>query len=384
MVVATTMAGLFLVLLVLDGVGAIRNPYIGLLLFVTIPVLFVAALMVIPVGAWWSARRQRRCPERSEWPVVDLGNPRLRVGAVIVLMLTLVNIAIVSMAAYGGVHYMDSSEFCGEVCHVTMQPQYVAYKVWPHAHVECAQCHVGSGAGARVAAKLAGTRQLYHVLTSQVPKPVLPRPPLIRPAGDTCEQCHWPEQFHGDKSRVIREFANDEQNTETVTRLTLHVGGGRVGGVGTGIHWHMNLDNVLEFVETEPGTIPYVRVTNRAGQVREFVAKGAMPAQYTSSPTQRMDCMDCHNRPAHTMFFTAERAIDAAIAQGRMPRTLPFARREGVAAVKANYASPDAALSAIDRRLRDFYASQPSVDRQQVALATRAVQQVWSENVFRR
>ncbi len=61
-------------------------------------------------------------------------------------MLTVVNILIVSLAAYGGVHYMDSSEFCGEVCHTTMEPEYVAYKVWPHAKVECAQCHVGPGA----------------------------------------------------------------------------------------------------------------------------------------------------------------------------------------------------------------------------------------------
>ena len=383
MVIASTMAVLFLILLLLEGLGAISNPYIGLLLFVTIPVLFVVALLLIPLGAWRSSRRRRRFPEQSEWPLIDLRNPQHRLVAVIVLMLTLVNILIVSMAAYGGVHYMDSSEFCGEVCHTTMEPQYVASKGWPHARVECAQCHVGPGASALVQAKLAGTRQLYHVITNQIPKPIPSPSQLIRPAGDTCERCHWPEKFHGDQPRVIREFSNDEQNTESTTTLTMHVGGGRVSaGAGTGIHWHMNIDNVVEFVATAPETIPYVRVTDRQGRVREFVAKGATAGQYASAPKQRMDCMDCHNRPAHTMYFTPERAVDAAIAQGRIPRTLPFARREAVAAVKADYASRDAALSAIDRRLRGFYSSHTAADPRQITQTIAGVQQVWSENVF--
>ena len=70
------------------------------------------------------------------------------------------------------------------------------------------------------------------------------RPPVhnLRPARDTCEQCHWPEKFHGDKVEVIREYANDEKNTESVTRLMVHVGGGSERlGTATGIHWHMNV-----------------------------------------------------------------------------------------------------------------------------------------------
>jgi nitrate/TMAO reductase-like tetraheme cytochrome c subunit len=383
MVIASTMAVLFIVLLTLEAFGALTNPYLGLLLFVTIPILFVAGLLLIPVGAWWSARRRRKHPERGDWPVIDLHNPHHRVITVIVLVLTLVNIALVSMAAYGGVHYMDSSEFCGEVCHTTMEPEYVASKAWPHARVECAQCHVGPGAGALVQAKLAGTRQLYHVITNQIPKPVPSPAQLIRPASDTCEQCHWAEKFHGDKVRVIREFANDEKNTQTDTRLTMHVGGGSVNaGFGTGVHWHMNLDNVVEFVASAPGIIPYVRVTDRQGRVREFVAKDATAAQYASVPKQRMDCMDCHNRPAHTFFATAERAIDSAIAQGHIPQTLPYARREAVAAVKAEYASRETALSEIDRRLRAFYRSQSGVDPDPVAQAVAGAQQVWSANVF--
>jgi len=388
MAIATTMAVLFVVLLLLEAAGAITNPYIGLVMYVAVPVLFVAGLLIIPIGTLVTARRRRLQPDAPDWPAIDLNNPRQRTLLVIVLMLTVVNILIVSLAAYGGVHYMDSSEFCGEVCHTTMEPEYVAYRVWPHAKVECAQCHVGPGAKALIQAKMAGTRQLFHVITGDIPRPVPPPPQLIRPATFTCERCHWPEKFHGDKPKIIREYSNDEQNTESMTKLTMHVGGGSAtAGTGTGIHWHMNLDNAVEFVEEKKegeagSTIPYVRVTDRQGRVREFVAAGANASELAAKPRQRMDCMDCHNRPAHTMFFSAQRAIDTGISQGRIPRELAFVRREAVAAVKADYADRDAAMAGIEKHLRDFYAQQPGADAQSVARAVTGAQQLWAENVF--
>ena len=100
-------------------------------------------------------------------------------------------------------------------------------------------------------AKLAGTRQLYHVLTNNVPRPVPSPEQLIQPAHATCEGCHWSRQIHGDRLRQIREYANDETNTESVTTLRLHVGGGAARGAG--IHWHANPATVIEFVPPPPG-----------------------------------------------------------------------------------------------------------------------------------
>jgi hypothetical protein len=292
---------------------------------------------------------------------------------------------IVSLAAYGGVHYMDSPAFCGQVCHTTMEPQAVAHEVWPHARVACTECHVGPGAGARVEAKLAGTRQLFQVMTDRVPKPVPPPPELIRTARETCEGCHWPETFRGDQARVIREYASDETNTEITTTLRLHIGGGSARfGTGTGIHWHMNLANRIDFVAAGDGeaTIPYVRLTDGQGTVREYFADGVEPEAMAGSPTRRMDCMDCHNRPAHTFFFTPERAIDTAIAQGRIPRELPFVRREALEAVREAYPDRPAALEAIAVRLQGFYASRGPVDAALVDRAVAATRDVWARNVF--
>ena len=80
-----------------------------------------------------------------------------------------------------------------------------------------------------------------------------------------------------------------------------------------------------------------------------------------------MDCIDCHNVVAHRISPTAERAVDEAIAAGRISRTLPFVRREGVRLLKAEHAAQDAGLRAIDEGLRKFYASQAQRDRRRAS-----------------
>jgi nitrate/TMAO reductase-like tetraheme cytochrome c subunit len=235
-----------------------------------------------------------------------------------------------------------------------------------------------------VQSKLAGTRQLIEVMTNRVPRPVPPPPELISPARATCERCHWPERFIGDRTRVIREFGNDEKNTPSETTLQLHVGGGsRARGVGTGIHWHMNLDNEIEFVTAADNrdSIPYVRLRDRAGNVREYFADGATAQQIAAGTRQRMDCMDCHNRPAHTFAPSATRAVDDALAQSLIPRELPFIRRESIAAIRQTYTDRPAAMNGIASHLRGFYSAR-GVDAAQVDRAIRGAQDAWASNVF--
>ena len=385
MAIATAMATVFLGLAALHFAGYLTNPYIGLLVFVVVPGLFLAGLALIPLGAWLTARRLARRPGSAEWPIIDLRQPRQRTFALTAVALTAVNVMIVAFATYGGVHAMESNAFCGQVCHTTMEPEATAHAAWPHAKVSCTSCHVGPGAGSFVEAKLAGTRQLFHVMTNRVPRPVPPPPELIQTARATCESCHWSEKFRGDVARVVREYASDEKNTETTTSMQMHIGGGsRTLGVGSGIHWHMNLDNQIDFVAADDReeAIPYVRLTNRRGETREYFAEGATRDSLAGKASRRMDCMDCHNRPAHTFFFSPERAIDSAIAQGRIPRELPFARREAVAAVRETYTDRAAALDAIAARLTTFYTSRGDVDPGLVRRAVAATQEVWSTNIF--
>src|SRR5437667_316901 len=74
--------------------------------------------------------------------------------------------------------------------------------------------------------KVSGTLQVlavsFHTYSRPIPSPVQ----NLRPAREVCEQCHWPEKFHGDIIRRVYEYADDEKNTENVTTLRVHVGGG--------------------------------------------------------------------------------------------------------------------------------------------------------------
>jgi hypothetical protein len=381
--ITTAAAVLFLVLLALDFMGQLTNPYIGLLTFIAIPGVFVFGLLLIPLGTWRQRKRIAAGEAEADWPVVDLRRPRTRSAIVGVLALTIVNVAIVSLAAFGAVHQMESAEFCGTMCHTTMGPEWKSYQVSPHAEVACVSCHVGPGAGALIESKIRGSVQLWKVMMDTTPKPIPAPVHSMRPARETCQTCHWNEREIGDKLRQVREYADDEKSSETLTTLQLHVGGGRAElDAGSGIHWHMNIDNTVEFVATDAQrqAIAYVKFTDRAGNVSEYFADGSTPEQIAQGERRTMDCMDCHNRPAHTFDPTAERAIDNAIARRQIPVTLPFTRKEAVAAVKDDYRSSAEALAGIEARLRKVYAAQaadPALGR-----VIAGVQDVYGRNVF--
>ncbi len=386
--ITTLAALLFLILFALEYLGYLTNPYLGLVLFIALPLGFLSGLLLIPIGMLRERRRRRLGLPASAWPRIDLNDTHQRRVAFVVVIATLLNVLILSTATYGGIHYMETPAFCGQVCHAVMQPEFVAYREGPHARIDCVECHVGSGARSLIRSKLNGTRQLFLVLTGGYAKPVPTPVRTLRPARDTCEHCHWPEQFHGDKIRLVREYSDDEQNTESVTTLVVHVGGGSERrGLATGIHWHMNLANEIDYVTTDEKrqVIPYVRLRTQRGEVHEYVAEGVTADQIAKGTRRRMDCMDCHSRPAHTFVATPERAVDQAIAAGLISRTLPYVRREAVAAVKAGYPSQDAAAVAINRRMRDFYPESTGGDSDRAAMLDKAIgatQAVYRQNVF--
>jgi nitrate/TMAO reductase-like tetraheme cytochrome c subunit len=212
MVLTTASAVIFLVVFLADLFGLHTNPYLGILFFVVLPAIFVLGLALIPLGAWIERRRRRasKPPAELRWPRVDLTDRHQRRVAVAIFALTMVNIVIVSLAADRGVEYMDSVPFCGQVCHQVMQPEFTAHQDGPHSRVGCVQCHIGPGAAGFARAKLSGTRQVIAVLTNTYSRPIPAPVHNLRPAREVCEQCHWPEKFHGDVIRRITEYADDE------------------------------------------------------------------------------------------------------------------------------------------------------------------------------
>jgi hypothetical protein len=198
-----------------------------------------------------------------------------------------------------------------------------------------------------------------------------------------------PAKFHGDIVNIVREYAPDEKNTETATTLQVHVGGGGTGPGGpTGIHWHVNPGNRIEFVATDERrqVIPYVKLTDPAGHVREYVVEGVSAKDLATGEQRTMDCIDCHNRPTHAFGASAERALDQAMAFGEIPGTLPFVKREAVAVLKADYPSQAAAVDAIGDTLERFYKSNyPEIyagRRVEIDQAIQGTRRVFQRNVF--
>jgi hypothetical protein len=385
-VALTTASGvLFLILIGLELFGYLQNPYAGIVVFIMVPALFALGLLLIPLGIWIDRRRQH--VPTSEWPTFNLSAPNVRRTVIFVVVATVVNIAILSLASFGAVEYSESQAFCGQTCHSVMSPEFVAHQAGPHARVHCVACHVGPGTGAFLNAKLNGSRQLALIATGGYHRPI-PTPIDNLPAATvTCERCHWPDRYIGDVTKEFYEHADDEANTATKTTVRLKVGGAIAGtGSGAGIHWHMNRANIVEYVATDEKReqIPYVKVSTPDGQVREYFAEGATATDIAGRPSRRMDCFDCHNRPAHTFGSTPERAVDAALGDGRIDAKIPFIRRDAVRALRAPYPSHEVASTEIDRAIRQAANARLPHTFEETSLrrAIQVTQAIYTTNVF--
>ncbi len=388
---AVTMIAYWLV--ELFGRGS-ENPYLGIIFFLILPLFFFVGLALIPIGIYLRWRKLRKAGEiPAEFPKVDLNDPVFRHGIDIVLVATVVNLLLAATASYRGADYMDSPQFCGKSCHV-MAPEYTAYQISAHSHVACVECHIGSGVQAYFEAKVNGTKQLIEVNTHpfahlakfipDYPTPIPSPVTSLRPARYTCEACHTPTRFDGDKLLVKSHFADDEKNSESQTVLILHLGGEDSLSHRTGIHG-VHLGHI-EYIATDPTrtSIPWVQRTEADGGKTTYVAS-ALNGSQPQGERRVMDCIDCHNRAAHT-FMTAEEALNRSMADGAISADLPYVHIEGLQLLKAAYNNENQAKTEIPQQLTAFYRQNyPSVlasDRQAVKAAADQLVLLWSQNVF--
>jgi len=384
------MLGFFIV----DMASAQPSPYIGLFTFLVFPSSFAIGAIGVVVGLVVARRRFRRefgnITLYQYYPHIDLSNVSHRryvVGGAGAIALA---IPVVGVLSYQGYHYTDSNQFCGTVCHTVMQPQFAAYQQSPHAHVACAECHIGAGASWYVKSKLSGIRQVFAVALNSFPRPIPPAIQELRPATETCRECHWPSKFFGDQLVTIEHFAADEANTHQQLRMLLKTGGSDPStGPPSGIHWHMALGFEIEYVAVDKHLqdIPWVKMTDRStGRQAVYRSDGRRHDEPPPSGTHRtVDCMDCHNRPTH-IFRSPNRAVDEALNANSLLQSLPFAKRETVAALSTPYPTKDTGLAAITSRLAGFYErSYPQTWTQRKGDVDRLVltaREIYSTNFF--
>jgi nitrate/TMAO reductase-like tetraheme cytochrome c subunit len=314
----------------------------------------------------------------------------LRKLVVFVGATTFVNIVIGSQLTYRAVTFMETVSFCGQTCHTVMKPEFTAYQNSPHSRVECVACHIGAGASWFVKSKLSGVRQVFAVAFNTYPRPIPTPVHNLRPARETCEACHWPQKYGEDRLRVVEKFADDEPNTRTKTVLLMRIGGGRGVRAGApGIHGaHLGPGIRIEYLHTDEArqSIPQVEYHNaRAKRSAVYVAADAKPEALKAASRRVMDCMDCHNRPTHTLDLP-ERAIDRAMAAGEISPTLPFVKKQGLEILKRSYATNEQAAAHIPEAVEAYYkASHPEVFAQRRAEVRRAgtvLAGIYNRNVF--
>lgn len=384
----TASATVIVTLFAVEAAGYRGGPYSGIIVFLVLPALFVLGLLLIPIGILVQRRRDRRATAAGAapplFPVFDLNQPRARGRVLVFVVLTVLNIVILATATYKGVETMDSTEFCGETCHTVMQPEYTAFKLSPHANIQCVDCHIGPGADWFVKSKLAGSWQVVSVTLDLYPRPIPTPVHDLRPARETCEQCHWPAKFVGDRLRVVDHFASDEANSQTKSVLLMRVGGAEERS-SHGIHWHVAPGVEVRYLaEADRQTIYDVELRTPDGRIDRY-----HPADGAKAPAgavwRTMDCVDCHNRPSHT-FQPPEKEVDRALVDGRIARELPYVRREGVRLLQVGYPSHEAAAQGIAAGLQRFYAgAYPEVaaaKTEVIETAGRSLAAVYRNNVF--
>jgi hypothetical protein len=366
------------------------HPYAGIVLFLVLPAVFVLGLALMPLGVLVRRRHLLAAGTLpAAYPKIDLGAGMLRRGLMLLAVATLLNVAILSTAAYQSVEYMDSTAFCGTACHSVMAPEYAAYVGSPHSRVNCVECHIGPGAPWFVRSKLSGVRQVFAVTFNTHSRPIPSPVKHLRPARETCETCHWPQKFSSDKLVVRTKYQDDEKNTPLTTVLLLKIGGKSARG-STGIHGrHLDEASRIHYVATDGRrqVIPQVSYLDDSGKTVQYVSTEvkATPEQIASGEQRAMDCMDCHNRPTHA-FELPERAVDKAIGSGAISAELPFAKKKAVELLRAEYADGASAAQRIVAGFTEYYRKQqPDAYARHRALVETSAQQVnaiYQRNVF--
>ncbi|MBI5558556.1 MAG: NapC/NirT family cytochrome c [Deltaproteobacteria bacterium] len=340
---------LMLVGTIIDLLGLIDNPYAALVTYTALPALMLLGLFLIPFAAYLRRREWHKYGIDREHLQLNLSHPKHRMILIGFIALSVINLAILAVISYEGYHFTDSSYFCGMVCHQVMEPEYVAYQRSAHSRVACVECHIGPGAKWYAKAKISGLRQVAAVMRDSYNRPIPAPVHELRPARDTCEECHWPEKFHGKKVKKFVSFTNNNQKDPKITEVALRIGGHNPeNNAFEGIHWHVSQEVEVSYlaVDDKRTQIAKVKVKRPDGTSDEFVKKDIEVPANEEEHWRVMDCIDCHNRPTHIYNMPEER-VDFGLLSKAINPDIPGIREDSLKVITKEYTSQAQAKESI-------------------------------------
>lgn len=389
--VAVVSFGLILFLMVIELTTQNTKPYMGIITFVILPGFLIVGLLLIALGAVRERRlRATGFAIERKMPVINLNNPSHRISLIVFSLGTIMLLVFSTFGSFKAYEYTESDEFCGTLCHTVMEPEYVAYLNSPHSRVGCVKCHIGSGADWFVKAKISGSYQFYSVLFNKFPRPIPTPIENLRPAQETCEQCHWPKHFLGEKKVDYTYYLSDEANTKFHLTLVHKTGGGNIElGNASGIHYQMNIANEIKYYTSDRSRseIPYVESKNLKGEVTIYRDKSSTIdfSKIKNEDLRKMDCIDCHNRPAH-IYNQPDKMVNLYLSTKRIDESLPFIKSVGVRALEFPYTKKSIALDSIEIFVLDFYGlNYPELlqtKKEPIVQSIKELQQIYQRNYF--
>ncbi len=292
-----------------------------------------------------------------------------------------IGIIFLVIGVYQLIEFMDTTSFCGRLCHQVMYPEYTTHQASPHSRVTCAECHVGPGADYMVRSKMSGIPLIFSTIFGTYDRPIPTPVENLRPARETCEQCHRPKRFSGDLVRVHTTYATDEENTKQVDTRIMRVGGGELG-MAHDIHWLIGANVWYLAMDEKRQEIGWVGIEySKGAPITEYIHPDKAVELIQTDPQRienekrLMDCMDCHTRVTH-IFRSPEELIDTALVQGKIDDSLPFIKKEGLNALDPPSPSLAQAITKVEV-IRDFYqTSYPEIYVEKGRTIERAIEEL--------
>lgn len=389
--IASISLGLIVFLFILEFFSGESRPYLGIITFIVLPIFLIIGLLQIAYGIIRERRRAKKGIHRSgKFVIIDLNDTKQRRMAATFSIGTILLLLLSAFGSYKAFEYTESDEFCGQICHEVMEPEYTAYLSSPHSRVGCVGCHIGSGASWFVKSKISGAYQVYSVLFDKFSRPIPTPVKELRPAEGTCEQCHSPQHFFSEIKIDTKYYLYDENNTKSSLTMLLNIGGGNIElGRTEGIHWHMNIANKIEYIhiDTIRNVIPWVKLTDLNGIETIYRSNEISfdENKYPSENFRLMDCIDCHNRPSH-IFYPADESVNLSLSLGRIDETLPYIKSIAVDVLERDYSKKQIGLDSIKILIDNFYRfNYPEVYRSKstgIESSILEIQKIYRRNYF--
>lgn len=389
--IAVISFGLIVFLAALDALAAEQNPYFGIVTFILLPSVLIFGLLLIAFGIYREDKRLKQGDASApRLPQIDMNDPKQRRAVTIFVFGTIILLIFTAFGSFKAYEYTESDRFCGETCHKVMEPEFTAYQASPHSKVGCVNCHIGAGTGWFVKSKLSGSYQVYSVLFNKYPRPIPTPIENLRPARETCEQCHWTKHLYFQKTRKVDYYSNDENNSKWSLKISMNIGEGNPEtGFVSGIHWHVNSNNQITYKTTDKKrmVIPWVKIKKASGEEIIYTNKSEMQKEFSGKEesTRIMDCIDCHNRPAH-IYYPSTISLNNYISLGWIDKSIPFVKSVCTQALDKGYTTKQTALDSIKVFIENFYRySYPDFynsNAGKIANTITQVQKIYQRNYF--